>query len=109
MVVSPLLALMQEQHERLADRSVWFRGGDGARGVRGGPRAPRGGRSGFISPEMLAGEAFRARLSEWMLPRRLVIDEAHCVLEWGQGFRPEYVRLGEIRRQMEQIWASRSR
>ncbi|MFP4114933.1 MAG: RecQ family ATP-dependent DNA helicase [Spirochaetales bacterium] len=96
-VVYPLLALMDDQLRRLA------RSGVAARVLRGGrPASERtalfddlaAGRAHCLlaSPEVLAGERVRDRLAR--LPvAHLVVDEAHCVSEWGLTFRPTYLSL----------------
>ena len=49
----------------------------------------------FTSPEMLTQPQVRERLSkiEFSL---IVADEAHCISQWGFGFRPDYLRIGEV-------------
>lgn len=50
----------------------------------------------FVSPERLANPHLLAVLRPHMPLPLVVIDEAHCVAEWGHSFRPSYFRLGEI-------------
>ncbi|RZJ30355.1 MAG: DEAD/DEAH box helicase, partial [Flavobacterium sp.] len=47
----------------------------------------------YISPERLALPGFRELLKDTPISL-IAVDEAHCVQQWGQGFRPEYGRLG---------------
>ncbi|MGM0899934.1 MAG: RecQ family ATP-dependent DNA helicase [Bacillota bacterium] len=50
----------------------------------------------FVSPEMLRTELIVNKLRELKVAL-LVIDEAHCISQWGYDFRPDYLKIGEVR------------
>lgn len=100
-VVSPLIALQQDQVQSLETLAV---GGAVAVNSTKGEQSRvttleqfQGERLEFVflTPEQLGNEETLARLKAANLSL-FVIDEAHCVSEWGHDFRPEYLRLGAV-------------
>ncbi|MBQ9363657.1 MAG: RecQ family ATP-dependent DNA helicase [Bacteroidaceae bacterium] len=51
----------------------------------------------YVSPERLATDLFRAKLLRIPRVSMLVVDEAHCISQWGYDFRPSYLRIAEMR------------
>ncbi len=104
LVISPLIALMQDQVEALEAVGVpaTFINSTLNRTEQNRRYADfEAGRIAllFIAPERLANRRFLDGLARGGV-RLLVIDEAHCISEWGHDFRPDYLALGGAREQL---------
>ena len=104
LIVSPLISLMTDQVRQLRtlripsmmlcsgqpwneQREVMAKLRDGFRGLM------------YVAPERFSAPGFLSIITGRKLSL-LAIDEAHCISQWGHDFRPEYLRLGEVRKQL---------
>ena len=100
-VISPLIALMNDQVGALAGRGVAAAAlhsqcDEAARAETVG-RLMRGELALlYVSPERAVLDGFKRLLGRTRIAM-IAIDEAHCVSQWGHDFRPEYMRLAELR------------
>ncbi len=104
LVLSPLIALMQDQVESLQRLGIdaSFINSTLAKQERERRHHELAGgrhRLLYVTPERFRKPAFLAALSQRQV-RLLAVDEAHCVSQWGHDFRPDYTRLADIRRQI---------
>lgn len=104
LVIYPLLALMGDQYRRMSEggiKAAIFRGGQTAEERDENFRLLDGGAKIIIAnPEILSDEKLTGRLKEYRISH-IAIDEAHCVSEWGDTFRPAYLELGKILRTLD--------
>jgi ATP-dependent DNA helicase RecQ len=101
LVVSPLIALMQDQVAALAElgvRSAFLNSTlSGAQAAEVEARVRAGALDlVYVAPERLLTERCLALLAQSRLAL-IAIDEAHCVSQWGHDFRPEYLQLALLR------------
>jgi ATP-dependent DNA helicase RecQ len=104
-VVSPLIALMKDQTDFLQGRGVAAARLDSSvsseefTAIQDALRANRL-KLLFVAPERFSNERFLTRLKSLPIDL-LVIDEAHCISEWGHNFRPDYLKLARIAQELK--------
>lgn len=107
LVVSPLVALMNDQVENLKKRGISAVAISAAMSYKQIQIAMNNAVMGhvqfiYVSPERLQNETFQKQIS--YLPITLIaVDEAHCISQWGYDFRPSYLNIAELRTYFEKV------
>ena len=101
LVVTPLIALMKDQVQNLTDRGIkalCVNAGMSHREVEIVLNNAAYGDFKFlyVSPERLGTRLFRNYVQEMNI-NYIVVDEAHCISQWGYDFRPDYLQIGKLR------------
>jgi len=101
LVVSPLIALMKDQVSQLEAAGVEATFLNSSLGVKETKARLTDLHQGryrllYAAPERLMLDHWKENLLAWNV-RRIAIDEAHCISEWGHDFRPEYRRIASLR------------
>ncbi|MBT3134120.1 RecQ family ATP-dependent DNA helicase [Alteromonas sp. ALT199] len=104
LVVSPLLALMKDQLEFLHSKGIAAASIDSTLTLEQNKQVMNDVRSGqckvlMVSVERFKNERFR-QFIESVRVSMLVIDEAHCISEWGHNFRPDYLKLPAYQKEL---------
>lgn len=106
-VISPLISLMKDQVDALTRCGVaaaYYNSSLKAADAKNVMTRFENGELDllYVAPERLLTKIFLSRL-EKVKVALFAVDEAHCVSQWGHDFRPEYVRLGELREAMPDV------
>lgn len=102
LVVTPLISLMKDQCDHLVQRGIKaaavFMGMTHQEVLETYERViSEDYRFLYLSPERLETQLFLAKL-QYMNVRLLVVDEAHCISQWGYDFRPPYLKIANLRK-----------
>lgn len=107
LVITPLISLMKDQCDHLTKRGIKaaavFMGMSHNEVLETYERViSEDYRFLYLSPERLETQLFQAKL-RYMDVRLLVVDEAHCISQWGYDFRPPYLKIANLRQLLKEI------
>ncbi len=102
LVVTPIISLMKDQVDNLVARGIkatYMYAGLSMSEVRRTYEKCINGKYKFlyVSPERLGSDTFIDRLKQ-MPVKLIVVDEAHCISQWGYDFRPSFLKIAEVRK-----------
>ncbi len=102
LVVTPIISLMKDQVDNLVARGIkatYMYAGLSMSEVRRTYEKCINGKYKFlyVSPERLGSDTFIDRLKQ-MPVKLIVVDEAHCISQWGYDFRPSFLKISEVRK-----------
>lgn len=106
-VISPLIALMKDQVENLKKRSIpallihsGMQRMDVVKTLQNASNSYF--KFLYISPERLETSLFKEYLPSFQV-NLIAVDEAHCISQWGYDFRPSYIRIAELRKELPNV------
>lgn len=101
LVITPLISLMKDQVDNLAANGIkaaYMHAGMSRVEADYTYERCRQGKVKllYVAPERIGSDNFKARLNSWKTSI-IVVDEAHCISQWGYDFRPSYLKISQLR------------